>query len=155
LTRPRADKLLIASKASPSRSEFVARIGHWLSAPLCDGGFGGGDFLRQQGRDVGAAQSAAGGIEVTGGMVRSACSASRISRLTGSPANAMLRATRCGMLSQRLRAFSADDSLRQFSMISFQSMCGIVCPQQGLSNRITYRALIHRKHGCGQRVAVA
>lgn len=73
-------------------------------------------------RELGVTEDAERGIQVTGSRPRRSSSRSRMRWSTGSPSNAMLRATFRGKLARRIRACSSGMRLRQRSIACFQSM---------------------------------
>jgi len=91
------------------------------------------DARGQVRRQLGVTEDAERGIQVAGCRSRRSSSLSRMRWSTGSPANAMLRATFRGRLARRTRACSSGVRLRQRSIVCFQSMDRIIrCLRQGL-----------------------
>ena len=84
------------------------------------------DVARQVRRELGVTEDAERGIQVTGCGRRRSSSRSRMRWSTGSPSNAMLRATFRGKLARRIRACSSCGRLRQRAIACFQSMNGII-----------------------------
>ncbi len=85
------------------------------------------DARGQMRRELGVTEDAERGIQATGCRARRSSSRSSMRWSTGSPSNAMLRATFRGKLARRIRACSSGVRLRQRSIVCFQSMGWIIC----------------------------
>jgi hypothetical protein len=91
------------------------------------------DARGQVRRELGVTEDAERGIQVTGCRPRRSSSRCRMRWSTGSPPNAMLRATFRGKPARRIRACSSGVRFRQRSIVRLQSMAWIICfLRQGL-----------------------
>lgn len=98
----------------------------WTELAVFDTFFQRENITRQMWREFVVAQDAEACFDVTSGVSRRACSLRSTASSTGSPSNAMLRATLRGRRERRMRRCSSLGRARQCLIACFQSMRGII-----------------------------